>query len=53
MKVEVYDDITCPWCRLGTHHFHRTVAAAGAEPDVEFVHRPYRFIPDAPEEPGH
>ncbi|MFL5913562.1 MAG: DsbA family protein [Gaiellaceae bacterium] len=51
MKVEVYDDIACPWCRLGTHQFHRAVAAAGAEPDVEFVHRPYQLIPDAPEEP--
>ncbi|MEU7864409.1 DsbA family oxidoreductase [Nonomuraea sp. NPDC049141] len=51
MKVEVYGDIACPWCRLGTHQFHRAVAAAGAEPDVELVHRPYQLIPDAPEEP--
>jgi predicted DsbA family dithiol-disulfide isomerase len=51
MKVEVYDDIACPWCRLGTHQFHRAVAAAGAEPDVELVHRPYQLMPDAPEEP--
>jgi predicted DsbA family dithiol-disulfide isomerase len=27
------------------------VAVAGAEPDVELVHRPYQLIPDAPEEP--
>ncbi|MBF8189771.1 DsbA family oxidoreductase [Nonomuraea sp. K274] len=51
MKVEVYGDIACPWCRLGTHQFHRAVAAAGAEPDVELIHRPYQLIPDAPEEP--
>ncbi|XVQ14298.1 DsbA family oxidoreductase [Spirillospora sp. CA-255316] len=51
MKVEVYDDIACPWCRLGTHQFHRAVAAAGAQPDVELVHRPYQLMPDAPEEP--
>lgn len=51
MKVEVYDDIACPWCRLGTHQFHRAVAAAGAEQDVELVHRPYQLMPDAPEEP--
>ncbi|MBB4930549.1 putative DsbA family dithiol-disulfide isomerase [Lipingzhangella halophila] len=50
MKVEVYDDIACPWCRLGTHQFHSAVAAAGAEPDVELVHRPYQLMPDAPEE---
>ncbi|WP_171074596.1 hypothetical protein [Nonomuraea basaltis] len=37
MKVEVYGDIACPWCRLGTHQFHRAVATAGAEPDVELI----------------
>jgi predicted DsbA family dithiol-disulfide isomerase len=51
MKVEVYDDIACPWCRLGTHQFHRAVAASGAASDVELVHRPYQLIPDAPETP--
>jgi len=51
MKVEVYDDIACPWCRLGTHQFHRAVAAAGVERDVELIHRPYQLMPDAPEEP--
>lgn len=51
MNVEVYDDIACPWCRLGTHQFHRAVAAAGAEADVELVHRPYQLMPDAPAEP--
>jgi predicted DsbA family dithiol-disulfide isomerase len=48
MKVEVYDDIACPWCRLGTHQFHRAVA--GAELDAELVHRPYQLMPDTPEE---
>jgi predicted DsbA family dithiol-disulfide isomerase len=50
MKVEMYGDIACPWCRLGTHQFHRAVA--GTEwGDVELVHRPYQLMPDAPEEP--
>lgn len=35
MRVEVFDDIACPWSRLGTHQFHRAMAAAGAETDVE------------------
>ncbi|MEO3751933.1 DsbA family oxidoreductase [Streptomyces sp. B6B3] len=50
MKVEVYGDIACPWCRLGTHQFRRAVAAAGVAPDVELVHRPYQLMPDAPED---
>ncbi|SMD22514.1 DsbA family oxidoreductase [Kibdelosporangium aridum] len=49
MRVEIYDDIACPWCRLGTHQFHRAVA--DAELDVELVHRPYQLMPDAPREP--
>jgi predicted DsbA family dithiol-disulfide isomerase len=52
MRVQIYSDIACPWCRLGTHQFHRAVAAAGAESDVELVHRPFQLIPDAPDEPG-
>lgn len=49
MKVDVFDDVACPWCRLGTHQFHRAVA--GAELDVELVHRAFQLAPDAPEEP--
>ncbi|MGW4956106.1 DsbA family oxidoreductase [Nonomuraea sp. NPDC004186] len=51
MKVEIYADIACPWCRLGTYQFHRAVAAAGTEAEVELVHRPIQLLPDAPEEP--
>ncbi|TDE39978.1 DsbA family oxidoreductase [Nonomuraea mesophila] len=51
MNVEVYSDIACPWCRLGTYQFHRAMDATGATPDVDLVHRPYLLDPDAPEEP--
>ncbi|MEV0614706.1 DsbA family oxidoreductase [Nonomuraea sp. NPDC050404] len=51
MRVEMYGDITCPWCRLGAHQFHRAVREAGAEQDVELVHRPYQLMPDAPDDP--
>ncbi|GAA3543442.1 DsbA family oxidoreductase [Nonomuraea rosea] len=51
MNVEVHIDIACPWCRLGTHQFHRAVAAADAESDIELIHRPYQLLPDAPEDP--
>lgn len=51
MKVKVYADIACPWCRLRTHQFDRAVAAAGGEQDVELVHLPYQLDPDGSEEP--
>ncbi|MFC4117149.1 DsbA family oxidoreductase [Nonomuraea zeae] len=50
MRVEVYSDVACPWCRLGTHQFHRAVEASGAEGDVELVCRPFQLLPDASEE---
>lgn len=50
MKVDVYADIACPWSRLGTHQFHRAVAAADAQSDVELVLRPYQLAPDAAEQ---
>ncbi|QIN84401.1 DsbA family oxidoreductase [Rubrobacter tropicus] len=43
MKVEVYADVACAWCRLRTHQFHRAVAAAGGEGEVELVHLPYQL----------
>lgn len=51
MKVKVYADIACPWCRLRTHQFHRAVAAAGGEQDIELVHLPYQLDPEGSEEP--
>ena len=51
MRVKVYADIACAWCRLRTHQFERAVAAAGGERDVELVHLPYSLDPDASEEP--
>jgi predicted DsbA family dithiol-disulfide isomerase len=48
MKVEVYRDFACAWCRLGTRRFEAAVRSAGAEP-VELVHRPYQLDPEAPE----
>jgi len=52
MKVEVYRDFACAWCRLGTRRFEAAVQAAGGEP-VELVHRPYQLNPDAPEGESH
>lgn len=51
MKVEVYADVACAWCRLRTHQFERAVAAAGGEGEVELVHLPYQLDPDGPEKP--
>ncbi|WP_219461931.1 DsbA family oxidoreductase [Nonomuraea rhizosphaerae] len=49
VRVQVYADLVCPWCRLGSHRFHRAVAASGV--GAELVHLPYQLAPDAAGEP--
>lgn len=51
MNVEVYADIACPWCYLGTHQFHRAASTADGERGIELVHHPYQLDPEAPERP--
>lgn len=51
MNVEVYADIACAWCRLRTHQFERTVAAARAGRDVDLIYLPYQLDVQASEEP--
>lgn len=51
MKVEVYADVACPWCRLRAHQFRRGAAAARAGRHVGLVHLPYQLDPHGPEEP--
>lgn len=51
MQVEVYADIACAWCRLGTERLRRAVAAVDGKRDIELVYRPYQLDPDASAEP--
>lgn len=49
VRVEVWHDTLCPWCRIGLHGLN--VALDGlAEPPVEVVHHPFLLDPDAPAE---
>lgn len=46
MKVEIWSDVACPWCYVGTARFERAVAEAGAE--VEVVYRSFELDPRVP-----
>lgn len=48
VKVEVWHDLVCPWCRIGLHTLDTAVASAQGV-KVEMVHRPYQLEPDAPQ----
>lgn len=51
MKVDVYADMACAWCRLATHRFHQAVTEAGVEPQVQLTYLPFQLDPDASEQP--
>lgn len=50
MKVEIYSDVACPWCYIGTARFERALAAFPAASDVDVSFRPYQLNPRTPEQ---
>lgn len=50
MKVEIYSDISCPWCYIGEKRFAAALASFRDE-EVEVVFRPYQLDPGAPMTP--
>ena len=48
MKVEIWSDITCPWCYLGKRRFERALASFDGADDVEVTWRSYQLNPLQP-----
>jgi predicted DsbA family dithiol-disulfide isomerase len=54
VRVEIWSDVVCPWCYVGTRRFEaaverlRTEGADGA--DIEVVHRAFELDPTVPPE---
>lgn len=46
MQVEIWSDVACPWCYVGTLRFERAVAESGVEVDV--VYRAFELDPNVP-----
>lgn len=49
VKIEVWHDTICPWCRIGLHNLESVIAGWNGPP-IEVVHRAYVFSPDLPPE---
>jgi predicted DsbA family dithiol-disulfide isomerase len=52
MRVEIWSDVVCPWCYVGTRRFEEAVErfrAAGGR-DIEVVHRAFELDPTVPPE---
>ncbi len=46
MRIEVWADVVCPWCYLGSIRLDKALAATGREAVV--VHRAFQLDPSAP-----
>lgn len=50
VRVEIWSDVVCPWCYVGTRRFEEAVAHLRDEGggDVEVVHRAFELDPTVP-----
>ncbi len=48
MKVEIFSDIACPFCFIGTRNFARALEASGRGGEVEVIWRSFQLDPTAP-----
>jgi predicted DsbA family dithiol-disulfide isomerase len=46
MQVEIWSDVACPWCYVGTRRFERAVERTGV--DVDVVYRSFELDPTVP-----
>lgn len=46
MRVEIWSDVACPWCYVGTRRFERAVERTGI--DVDVVYRAFELDPTVP-----
>ena len=48
VRVDVWHDLVCPWCRIGLHNLDAAVAQL-KDVRVEVVHHAYQLEPNAPQ----
>lgn len=49
MQIEIWADIVCPWCGLGSHRFHRALETFQHSDEVEVRYRSFQLDPSVPE----
>ena len=52
LQVDVWSDVVCPWCAIGTTQFLKAVEDVKAEVEVTIRFMPFELNPDMPPE-GH
>ncbi len=54
ITVEIWSDVSCPWCYLGKRHLEAALAQFELRDEVDVIWRSFQLQPDAPRfgEPG-
>ncbi|MFI9611024.1 DsbA family protein [Streptomyces sp. NPDC052023] len=52
MNVEIWSDLTCPWCGLANHRLDKAVERFAHGGDIELIHRSFPLDPDLPTSPA-
>ena len=50
LKVDVFTDVVCPWCLVGSARLDKAIAALGDDVVVEVENHPFYLDPDTPAE---
>jgi predicted DsbA family dithiol-disulfide isomerase len=50
MTIDVYSDVVCPWCFIGTRRLSAVLASLDGEIDATVRHHPYVLQPGTPSE---
>lgn len=52
MKLEIYADVLCPWCYIGTRRLTAALAQHPGRDHVVIIWRSYELAPEAGRIPG-
>ncbi|AON52873.1 DsbA family oxidoreductase [Herbaspirillum seropedicae] len=48
LRIDLYTEITCPWCFVGQHRLDKVLRERFAELTADIHHHPVLLLPDAP-----
>ncbi len=48
MQVEIWSDVICPWCYIGTRRFENALAGFAQRESVQVIWRSFELDPNAP-----
>ena len=50
MQIEIFSDVVCPWCYIGTRRLQEALTTFPHADDVTITYRSYQLDPSAPQQ---